>query len=495
MAADALGALLRNSDDGRVAPEDHFAQRERLTSALPAVPGSKSHGWRWGAAALLAATLLVGAVGLIWRLASESAPEHAAERQAATDSLSFTVDGVSRTQLGVLLAQETKNSSLEFSDGSQVVLQAGGALRLVRVDADGAGLVLVDGGMHLEVVHAAATRWWVGAGPYTVRVIGTRFDVYWDARVGRLQVDLLEGQVLVDTPWLAEPVQLRASQRLVAQVGVAEVQLGAVESEWVVTSAAGPDVVVARAVEPDGVVTSAVVPDGAVARAVEEPVAASVSALEPKLAAAMARSGLASVGEGLGRRPAHVGALAVLQPKRTNGAASAPSADGEPVEILGSEADQAEGKDWSALVAAGEFEQVIAAAEQQGLGEVLVNRNPDDLIALSEAARYTKRASLARKALITLRARFGSSGQVADVAFFLGRLEEQEGDLVLAVDWYGKYADETPGGRFAEQALGRKIVALVRLGQGEAAKEAARAYLERFAGGTYEGIAKEQVSP
>lgn len=474
-AADVLGGLLRESDDGRVAPEDHFAQRDRFVSVIQSAPRSKRTGWRWGAAALLAAILLVGAVGLVWRLAGESVPdarERATEKQAATESLSLTVDGVPRTQLGVLLAQENRDTNLEFSDGSTAVLEAGSALRLLNLDAEGAGLVLVDGGVRLEVVHREATRWWVGAGPYTVRVTGTRFDVRWDARAERLQVDLLEGQVLVDTPWLGEPVQLAASQRLVAQVGVADVQIGAI-----------------GVVEPVAVFASA----SAVTRAVfagaaggrpGAPVHAqseTINTPDPDPESTVAAGGRPG-------SPSHAHT-------ETN---NAPDPDPETMSptVLPTDPVGAAGgrPDWPTLVAAGEFEAVITAAEEQGLGEVLVNRAPDDLIALSEAARYTKRAALARKALITLRARFGSSGKVADVTFFLGRLEEQEGDLILAVDWYGKYSDETPGGRFAEQALGRKMVALVKLGQGEQAKEAARSYLDTYAGGTYEGIAKEQVS-
>ena len=85
----------------------------------------------------------------------------------------------------------------------------------------------------------------------------------------------------------------------------------------------------------------------------------------------------------------------------------------------------------------------------------------DDLAALADAARYRRRDDSARRALEAQRRRFHGSPRAADAAFFLGRLDENDGaGLIHALRWYDRYLDEAPTGSYAAEALGRKMVAM-----------------------------------
>jgi RNA polymerase sigma-70 factor (ECF subfamily) len=62
-----------------------------------------------------------------------------------------------------------------------------------------------------RVVHTDRTRWIVRAGPFRVRVTGTRFTVTWSPETKSLAVALHEGSVLVDGALLGAGVPLRAA--------------------------------------------------------------------------------------------------------------------------------------------------------------------------------------------------------------------------------------------------------------------------------------------
>jgi hypothetical protein len=144
---------------------------------------------------------------------------------------------------------------------------------------------------------------------------------------------------------------------------------------------------------------------------------------------------------------------------------------------------------WSAALAAGEFAAIVDDAERD-LPRALASSSSNDLAALSDAARYRRRDDLARQALTAQRRRFPDSPRAADAAFFLGRLDENDGGgLVHALRWYDRYLDEAPNGSYAAEALGRKMVALRELYGGAAARGVADEYVRRFPRGSYAGAA------
>jgi hypothetical protein len=138
---------------------------------------------------------------------------------------------------------------------------------------------------------------------------------------------------------------------------------------------------------------------------------------------------------------------------------------------------------WSRLVGMGRFAAVLSAAEQRGLPACFGSCSPDDLQALADAARLSGKAALARQALLAQRSRFGGSANARAAAFILGRLAEPT-DPAQAGQWYGTYLTESPQGRFASDALGRKMVLASHTNRA-AAVQLATEYLQRFPTGAY----------
>jgi TolA-binding protein len=143
---------------------------------------------------------------------------------------------------------------------------------------------------------------------------------------------------------------------------------------------------------------------------------------------------------------------------------------------------------WAARVAAGDFAAVLSAAEARGLDDVYQRAPLADLEALADAARYARRTSVARDALLAQRRRFAGSTPAKQAAFLLGRLQEDE-STTAALEWYGRYLEEEPDGPHAPQALGRKMLLLHRQRSAEA-ETTARQYLERFPNGSHAANAK-----
>jgi hypothetical protein len=145
---------------------------------------------------------------------------------------------------------------------------------------------------------------------------------------------------------------------------------------------------------------------------------------------------------------------------------------------------------WSKRVAAGEFQGVLAEAEQLGFDAVLEQGSLERVVALGDAARYGKRGDLARKALAALRRRFPTSPQGRSAAYLLGRQLDDGGSPGAAISWYETYLSESPGGTFAVEALGRRMWAVSRVRGKDAARPLAEDYVRRYSSGPHASIAR-----
>jgi TolA-binding protein len=146
---------------------------------------------------------------------------------------------------------------------------------------------------------------------------------------------------------------------------------------------------------------------------------------------------------------------------------------------------------WSEMLASGNFRGVLAAAQARGIDATLNHGTIGDLVALADAARYAHDKSLAKRGLLAERTRFPRSAEACAAAFVLGRMADDGGLSKEALRWYDDYLTESPHGAFAAEALGRKLVALVRSGDAGAARVVAKGYLERFPRGAHAAYARE----
>jgi hypothetical protein len=146
---------------------------------------------------------------------------------------------------------------------------------------------------------------------------------------------------------------------------------------------------------------------------------------------------------------------------------------------------------WAAALVAGDADAILKDVERRGLERSLAEASTEDLSALADAARYRRRDSIAKQALLAQRSRFSGSARALDAAFLLGRLEEvRQGSPHKALAWYQRYLEEAPSGAYASEALGREMIVTQELVGVAAARRVAEDYLRRFPTGTYAGAAR-----
>jgi hypothetical protein len=142
------------------------------------------------------------------------------------------------------------------------------------------------------------------------------------------------------------------------------------------------------------------------------------------------------------------------------------------------------------MLAAGNFRGVIDAAETRGVATTLSHGSLADVVALADAARYAHEKGLAKRGLLAERTRFPGSAEARAAAFVLGRMADDAGASADALRWYDDYLAESPHGSFAPEALGRKLVVLVHLGDSRA-RTVATSYLSLYPRGAHASYARE----
>ncbi len=204
----ALGRLARLPDE-RIDEQRDAAGRERLLAAL--APRSRTAGAARRLLLVAAALTLAAVVGAL--LARRPTP---LEYRVAGPVM---VDGP-----WLAVAPSGGALSISFSDGTEVDLGPGSKGRVTEVTSDGARVVLGGGVLQARVMHRPRTHWTVAAGPYTIEVTGTAFDVAWSAGE-ELELSLHDGSVIVRGPSLPDGLRVAAGQRLVARADTGDAQL------------------------------------------------------------------------------------------------------------------------------------------------------------------------------------------------------------------------------------------------------------------------------
>jgi TolA-binding protein len=131
-------------------------------------------------------------------------------------------------QIGQWVGAKERPVALVFSDGSSVDVASGARARVASVEKQGAQVVLESGRAGFTIVHKPETRWSVAAGPFSVHVTGTRFDVEWSASEEEIRVVVHEGSVRVTGPLLERERNVVAGQKLVASARRTELSQGSV---------------------------------------------------------------------------------------------------------------------------------------------------------------------------------------------------------------------------------------------------------------------------
>jgi FecR protein len=314
-----------------------------------------------------------------------------------------------------------------FNEGSSFVLAPGTRGRLREVSRDGARFALEDGRASFQITPNAARHWSVEAGPFLVTVKGTVFNAAWDPVSERFELVLRRGRVVVNGPVAGGAIPLRAGQRLVIVLPRAETLITEDRSQ-----------------EPS---------EGDAARPTPPP-ELPPPAVTPPAKPPVTRANMA----------------------------------GAPARLVSTAAAR---RRWAELLAAGQWDRILADVDREGINAALEAASSEDLLALADAARYRRRVDLARAALLAQRRRYPGSARALDALFLLGRVEELSPDgASRAIVFYDDYLARAPQGGYAADALGRKMILTNDLGGPRQAGPIADEYLRRFPAGSYAGSAR-----
>jgi hypothetical protein len=405
----ALGELAQRAAAEPVSPSVHASGRMRLMLAATARRSEKRRAFSPLLAAA-AAMLVIG--GGAFAFYSQLRP------------LQYEVYGGQRFASNYVGALATAPAYVKFSDGSEIDAKPGSRLRIDETHSNGARVLVERGTAAARVKHRDRSRWVFAAGPFNVRVIGTKFDLDWDPQAQVVSLTLHEGAVEVESPVGQSHCVVRAGQRFQASLQTGTMTLENIQASPV----SAPSAAATR----EGGTPSTISP---ARKAASEPASLKhAESSHPRLRVTQAR--------------------------------------------------------WAKLVKRGEFETVVEQALAGDLGATLKSCTAAEARALADAARYTDRAALAERVLLTIRTRFPSTHHGDAAGFLLGRTTETSGKPEQADRWYARYLDEAPSGEYAADALAGRMRAQLAVSGAAAAKPIAREYLRRFPEGVHLRMAR-----
>jgi hypothetical protein len=106
------------------------------------------------------------------------------------------------------------DTTIRFSDGSEVKLDPGADTRIQALDENGGKVSLAEGRARIAIAKKPGAEWTVAAGPYTVRVTGTAFSVGWSKQSDTFELAMQSGSVVVAGPLVGAGMALGAGQRI-----------------------------------------------------------------------------------------------------------------------------------------------------------------------------------------------------------------------------------------------------------------------------------------
>jgi ferric-dicitrate binding protein FerR (iron transport regulator) len=413
-----LGELARRAASEPVSPSVHASGRMRLMMAASQRRGSQRQASWWSFSPLRTAMMAAAAAIVIGG--------GVLGYYAQLRPLRYEVIGGQRFATNYVGALATAPAFVKFSDGSEIDAKPGSRLRIDETHANGARVLVERGTAAARVKHRDRSRWVFAAGPFNVRVIGTKFDLDWDPQAQVVSLTLHEGAVEVESPVGQSHCIVHAGQRFQASL-----QTGTMTLENIEVSPASP-----------------------------------ASPLAALSAAAISSSTISTA-----RKP-------VVLP---------PSLKLSPVSHSRERANPAR---WAKLVKRGEFEAVVEQALAGDLDAMLKSCTAAEARALADAARYTDRNALAERVLLTLRSRFPGTRHGDAAGFLLGRTTETTGKSDQADRWYSRYLDEAPNGEYAADALAGRMRTQLAMSGADAARPIAREYVQRFPEGVHLRMAR-----
>ena len=208
-----VGKKIRGALDAEAASssEELRQTRRRFIDHVTTRDAGRAIGRRWswltggrisfglvGAAALGAVMFAYTRLPISFQVISDAAP-----------------GAVAGTAGDVVEANAVVPTAVRFSEGSSIVLERGGRLRVLALESNGARVLVEKGSADVAIAHRRSPgKWRFEAGPVTVQVTGTRFRVDWNPEDRSFGIDLKEGSVIVGGDCLAGPRRVQRGDSL-----------------------------------------------------------------------------------------------------------------------------------------------------------------------------------------------------------------------------------------------------------------------------------------
>ncbi len=436
-------------------------QADLLVTRMQAAP----RGYRWGRIALagtLAASVLIGITAIVlWLVAP----------------VSFTVGDTAWTADNVLWVENVSPSSLpiRFEGGSRIDLIQGSAARVTASNRRRVMVQLKEGRLEADIDGNGFTEWVVAAGPFRVKVLGTRFMVNWDGKNEVFEVEVTRGRVMVNEAGRAtSAILLETGKRLHAEGRSGQIRIE--PSRSLIASNGGPE---PKTPGRD----NALFLEGSGPR-----VAPSTLGVRP--------------GDQEDRLPAVVHPSATIPPDRPA------KRGGEGAATRGERAISLERGDqnrparfgtaaptWRQKVKEKDWAGALQDAQDHELTQMAHEADLDALWYLATTLRHQRKAKEATRLFKAMRERFPDASRSETALFLLGKISYSLlGDNAGARDWFTRYLREVPNGTLREEALGHLMEVCLILGDRPCAKGFAAEYLSRYKGGVFHDRATSIVS-
>jgi TolA-binding protein len=215
-----VGKKIRDAlDTETAAGEEVRLGRQRFVEYVTTrnLAPSPSHRREWFGAArrisvgMLGVSAVAAAIAFWWRL-----------------PISFQVDSdagpaaVAGTAGDLIEANAVVPTAIRFSEGSSIVLERGGRLRVLALESNGARVLVEKGAADVAIAHRHGPgRWRFEAGPVSVDVTGTRFRVDWSPEQHSFGIELKEGSVIVGGDCVPTPRRVQRGDNLHITCGTA----------------------------------------------------------------------------------------------------------------------------------------------------------------------------------------------------------------------------------------------------------------------------------
>lgn len=473
-----LGAeVARVQDDALRDGVRRAAVRQRLLTEELEAPRDDAPRWApviaWAGAI---AVIALGAVAL-W-------PDVA-------EPVAYRVEGGEESRLveREIEAPSDQPLSIAFTDGSAVRLDPSARAHVSQLTTDGAALTLDRGEATVSVRHRSATQWSVAAGPFVVRVTGTRFRVGWKPEQQVFDLRVFEGEVRVRGPSRLERT-LRDGQEMretLTPLPLPEPPPPIEEPTPDIAPKPQRAIEAPRREFTEPTQTRPVPSRPAPAR---EPSAAAPSSYRPPAAPLeldLPAKETSTPSATTDAKSESVARSETLPPAER----TAKTNEGQPAEPA-PEASAAAARPmptWKKLVDQGKHAELLTELSRSEVEQALWQAAPTELIDLGAAARQLRDAR-AGYIYSVVRSRFPSTDAAADAAFVLGRMQFHAGAYRGSATWFETYLRERPEGRFAREAAGRLVEAYHRSEDEDRAREAAREYLRRYPDGPHSALAR-----